>query len=244
MNTISNAPQRVRILYVGRNAAAFDTLSNTILHSNGNSNGAMSTETIPWLPSIQFHMARNQREALHDAQDQPPHIVMVEVTGAPNSRLRFCETLRYRLPTAQIVAVSKNEVASPFPFDRKLNLPLERSAASHLLSSCIEALEGRQLQVGHIRLDTTRRTVQTHNGTHHMTPKQCALLRLFMINHGKVVERTDIMQTIWNTSYMEDTRTLDVHIRWLREHIEPEPSEPVYLLTARGVGYRLDVTEK
>ncbi|MCX6043557.1 MAG: helix-turn-helix domain-containing protein [Chloroflexi bacterium] len=72
-----------------------------------------------------------------------------------------------------------------------------------------------------------------------MTPKQCALLEMLMLNHGKVVLRSDIMRLIWETSYLEDTRTLDVHVRWLRERIEPDPSSPIYLQTVRGVGYKL-----
>jgi DNA-binding response OmpR family regulator len=72
-----------------------------------------------------------------------------------------------------------------------------------------------------------------------MTPKQCALLELLMSHHNQILARSDIMAAIWNTSYLDDTRTLDVHIRWLRECIEPNPSKPIYLITERGVGYRL-----
>jgi two-component system phosphate regulon response regulator PhoB len=49
------------------------------------------------------------------------------------------------------------------------------------------------------------------------------------------------MEAIWETNYLEDTRTLDVHIRWLRECIEPDPSQPVYLVTERGKGYCLKI---
>lgn len=246
MEIISNAPQRVRILYVGRNAAAFnalafDTLDDATLHTSGTSNGASPAETPLPLPPVYFELVRNQKQALTYVRTQPPHIVLVEVTGASNSRVRFCETLRYRLPTAIIIAVSKEKVRSPFPFAHVLTLPLDTAAARQVLCTYIEEMEGRQLQLGHIRLDATRRTVQTHSGLHHMTPKQCALLKLLMVHHGTVVARTDIMQAIWDTSYMEDTRTLDVHIRWLRERIEPDPSEPIYLTTVRGTGYRLDV---
>jgi two-component system response regulator RegX3 len=55
------------------------------------------------------------------------------------------------------------------------------------------------------------------------------------------VGRAAIMAAIWETDYIGDTRTLDVHIRWLRERIEPEPSEPRYLVTVRGKGYRLNL---
>lgn len=78
-------------------------------------------------------------------------------------------------------------------------------------------------------------------GERQMTPKQCALLEMLMRSE-QVVRRADIMQAIWETSYLEDTRTLDVHIHWLREMIEPEPASPIYLLTQRGVGYKFAVS--
>jgi DNA-binding response OmpR family regulator len=74
-----------------------------------------------------------------------------------------------------------------------------------------------------------------------MTPKQCALLQYLMLRSNEVVSRGEIMDAIWETNYLEDTRTLDVHIRWLRECIEPDPSQPVYLVTVRGAGYCLKI---
>jgi DNA-binding response OmpR family regulator len=64
---------------------------------------------------------------------------------------------------------------------------------------------------------------------------------MLILHHNITVKRSDIMKLIWDTSYLEDTRTLDVHIRWLRERIEPDPSNPVYLQTVRGTGYRLNL---
>jgi two-component system phosphate regulon response regulator PhoB len=85
------------------------------------------------------------------------------------------------------------------------------------------------------------RTVVTPKGQYHMTPKQAQLLYYFLVNHNQVLSRRDIMQQVWDTSFLEDTRTLDVHIRWLRERIELNPSEPSYLVTVRGRGYRLSL---
>lgn len=255
MNIPLPAPRRVHILYVGRNTAAFDALAShalafgppndppndAVLHKDGTSNGASPPTRPDPLPPVEFETVRSQKQALDYVRTRPPHMVVVEVTGAPNSCVRFCETLRYRLPAAILVAVSKDEIRSPFPFDVTLSIPVDVALARDALSAHITELESRQLKLGHIQLDATRRTVQTHSGLHHMTPKQCALLKLLMVNHGDVVHRTHIMQSIWETSYMDDTRTLDVHIRWLRERIEPVPSEPVYLTTIRGIGYCLDV---
>ena len=60
-----------------------------------------------------------------------------------------------------------------------------------------------------------------------------------MLCHDEVVGRGEIMESIWETSFMGDTRTLDVHVRLLRQRIEPDPYNPQYLLTVRGKGYYL-----
>ena len=70
-----------------------------------------------------------------------------------------------------------------------------------------------------------------------------ALLALFMRNRGRVLSRQEIMSRVWDTDYLDDTRTLTVYVRWLRLKIEDEPNAPRYLRTVRGVGYRFDVPE-
>ena len=67
------------------------------------------------------------------------------------------------------------------------------------------------------------------------------LLQLLMDKHGEVVEREALFKKVWETNYTGDTRTLDVHISWLRRAIELDPDNPKFLKTIRGVGYRLDV---
>jgi DNA-binding response OmpR family regulator len=62
-----------------------------------------------------------------------------------------------------------------------------------------------------------------------------------MESPGEVVEREELFKKVWETDYTGDTRTLDVHISWLRKAIEPDPTQPKFLRTIRGVGYRLDV---
>jgi DNA-binding response OmpR family regulator len=65
-----------------------------------------------------------------------------------------------------------------------------------------------------------------------------------MRNPGKVLSRKFLMKNVWDTDFLGDTRTLDVHVRWIREKIEENPSSPVYLRTVRGVGYRFEVPEQ
>ena len=92
---------------------------------------------------------------------------------------------------------------------------------------------------GGLTLDITNQTVQNGGPAHPLTPMQARLLLCLMESAGRIVERREIMRQVWQTEYIGDMRTLHVHIRWLREKIEPNPKYPRYLTTIRGVGYRL-----
>jgi DNA-binding response OmpR family regulator len=74
-----------------------------------------------------------------------------------------------------------------------------------------------------------------------LTPRLVTLLKTLLEKHGEVVERETLFKKVWETNYTGDTRTLDVHISWLRGALELDPENPKFLKTIRGVGYRLDV---
>jgi DNA-binding response OmpR family regulator len=97
------------------------------------------------------------------------------------------------------------------------------------------------LHKGPIRFDIERKRVRCQGRESTLTPRLAQLLKIFMDHPGEVLERKELFRQIWNTEYTVDTRTLDVHISWLRQAIEEEPHKPRFLKTIRGVGYRLDV---
>ena len=196
--------------------------------------------TTAWTP-VNFVATTNQQAALQLIRLQPPTAVFVELEQKPSSRRRLCEMVRYRLPTATILAVATQLPNNTFAFDGLIRTPLVSKAVIDAVAKLGIEQPEYQLQLGPITLNMATRTVISSNGQYTMTPKQCALLKLLMTEHGKVVERGRIMEMVWETSFLEDTRTLDVHIRWLRERIEPNPSKPIYLKTVRGVGYRFSV---
>jgi DNA-binding response OmpR family regulator len=102
-----------------------------------------------------------------------------------------------------------------------------------------------RLRAGGLILDLDARCVIRKGGeAEHLTFKECALLNVFMSNGGEVLSRKRLMKEVWDTDYLGDTRTLDVHIRWLREKIEDDPSNPILLRTVRGVGYRFEVPRR
>jgi two-component system alkaline phosphatase synthesis response regulator PhoP len=73
-----------------------------------------------------------------------------------------------------------------------------------------------------------------------MTLKEFELLKMLMLNKGRVLTRETLLEKIWGYDYFGETRTVDVHIRYLRQKIEDDPNRPVYIETVRGVGYRFN----
>jgi two-component system response regulator RegX3 len=97
------------------------------------------------------------------------------------------------------------------------------------------------LEAGSVRMDIERHVV-TVDGTDIKLPlKEFELLELFLRNVGRVLTRGQLIDRVWGTDYVGDTKTLDVHVKRLRSKIEADPSEPRYLVTVRGLGYKFDI---
>ncbi|OFX30894.1 MAG: DNA-binding response regulator [Armatimonadetes bacterium RBG_16_67_12] len=94
------------------------------------------------------------------------------------------------------------------------------------------------LQIGEVALDVPARRVTVRGREVALSPKEFELLRVFMANGGRVLGRDYLLDRVWGEDYAGDVRTLDVHVRWLREKIERDPSAPKHVQTVHGVGYR------
>ena len=103
------------------------------------------------------------------------------------------------------------------------------------------------LRAGFIEMDMARHEVRLRNVADtsvrdiKLSLKEFELLRVLLQNSGKTVARETLLERVWGLEFYGDERTLDVHIRWLREKLEPLPSQPQHILTVRGVGYKLKV---
>ena len=93
------------------------------------------------------------------------------------------------------------------------------------------------LTVGDLSLDTEQRVAIRDGRTIDLTAKEYDLIELLMKNPRRVYSRESLMDLVWGYSYAGDYRTVDVHIRRLREKLEPDPANPVYIMTKWGVGY-------
>ncbi|MGY1617099.1 winged helix-turn-helix domain-containing protein [Geodermatophilus sp. SYSU D00691] len=96
------------------------------------------------------------------------------------------------------------------------------------------------LEAGPVRMDVERHVVAVDGEPVALPLKEFDLLELLMRNAGRVLTRMQLIDRVWGSDYVGDTKTLDVHVKRLRAKIEPDPANPRYLLTVRGLGYKLE----
>ena len=102
-----------------------------------------------------------------------------------------------------------------------------------------EESERERLEVGHILLDTVQRVAWKDDQRVELTAKEFDLMELLMRNPGRVYSRENLLNIVWGYEYAGEDRTVDVHVRRLREKLEKDPANPAYILTKWGVGYYL-----
>lgn len=99
--------------------------------------------------------------------------------------------------------------------------------------------EEAELVRGDLRIDLNRFQVIVRGEAVELTPKEFELLRVLATHSGKVYSRDELLERVWGYEFAGDTRTVDVHVRHLRQKVERDPSNPEYIETLRGIGYRL-----
>jgi two-component system response regulator RegX3 len=103
-----------------------------------------------------------------------------------------------------------------------------------------EDLAPATVEAGPVRLDVDRHVVSVAGEEVAMPLKEFELLELLLRNAGRVLTRGQLIDRVWGSDYVGDTKTLDVHVKRLRAKVEPDPANPKYLLTVRGLGYKLE----
>ena len=141
----------------------------------------------------------------------------------------------------QIVVGSEKQLQMEINSDTILVAADKPQQLSQSMLKATAKQKGRFLRFPDLIVDCFQYQVLRGNEVYPLTPKEFKLLHLLIENRNQILTRKIIMQKVWETDYMGDTRTLDVHIRWLREKIEDNPSRPERLVTIRGVGYRFMV---
>jgi len=122
---------------------------------------------------------------------------------------------------------------SPRELVARIRAVLRRGVEPDLATATLEA--------GPVRMDVDRHVVTVDGKEQRLPLKEFELLEMFLRNPGRVLTRGQLIDRVWGSDYVGDTKTLDVHVKRLRAKLEPDPGEPKYLVTVRGLGYKLDL---
>jgi DNA-binding response OmpR family regulator len=201
--------------------------------------------------------ATDGREALERFEERPFDLVVLDVMLPQLDGLEVCRRLRSRSAVPIIMLTAKSEeidkvvgleigaddyITKPFSmreFRSRVKAALRRSE----LSRAAENGSGGALVIHELRIDPDKRTVTVRGEPIATTFVEFEILITLARSPGRVFTRAMLLARVWGDSAYRDPRTIDVHIRHLREKLERDPKDPEYLFTVRGVGYRFRDTE-
>lgn len=216
--------------------------TSVLLVESARTNGVSFAEALK--RKYQVRIARSGKQALAMIETSRPDVVVLDAASLRTSGNRIVGRMRALHGELPIIHIrSQDRSRGESAADVLLTLPFTSRKLINRIERFSAASQGNRLTVGPFCLSPEQQTLTTPTTEKKLTPKLVALMELFMKNPNVTLERREIMQAIWKTDYMGDTRTLDVHIRWIRKVVEPDPRKPQYIRTVRGVGYRFQLPE-
>lgn len=191
---------------------------------------------------VDLVFATNQAQAGREVEKGPPDAIIVDggsmgSKGAGRRRQRVCSALRKRAPLAYLILI--DEAAPGVPESRLIDVYLQPPFEGQALAGLLEQPRKAEdvIVSGAYRLSLSSRCLAGPFGEQRLSPLLCDLMACFMRHPGEVLTRQVLMREVWKTEYVGDTRTLDVHVSWLRKIVEAEPGRPAVIVTRRGAGY-------
>ncbi len=187
--------------------------------------------------------ASTGKEAAARVKGVPLALIILDATASRMDGAKLCRDIRAHLDAVAMLLLVRRgiEIDAASGADYVLTLPFTPRKLLNRVARMLPSGESRVVTVGDLTLNVANRCVRLGKQEHQLTPKQSQLLAILMRRPNEVVTRLELMKGVWDTDYMGDTRTLDVHIRWLRQVIEADASKPRRLLTVKGYGYKLKV---
>ena len=186
----------------------------------------------------------NGKAALEVVRKRKYDLVVVNAASMRTSGKRICQSIKERRSSVPILLISDPERVIKNNLEcvnTILLLPFTTRKLVNRIEPLLPGNEDGMVKAGPILLDIERNQVRCQGKKTTLTPRLMRLFEMLIENKGEVVEREELFKKVWRTNYTGDTRTLDVHISWLRRAVEKDPRNPQILKTIRGVGYRLDV---
>jgi DNA-binding response OmpR family regulator len=202
--------------------------------------------------------AGDGQSAIEAARRQPPDLIVLDLMLPVLDGFEVCRILRQEMNVPILMLTARDDeidrviglemgaddyLTKPFSmreFLARVKAQLRRVRLMRAEADAQAPLLREIIQFGNLTLDLTRREVRIDERPLAMKPKEFDLL-LFLARHrGQVLTRDLILARVWGWEFSGGSRTVDVHVRWLREKIEEQPAEPARIVTVRGTGYRFE----
>ena len=203
-------------------------------------------------------IATDGSQAIKVALSEKPELVILDIMLPQLDGFEVCRILRKELTmpilmlTAKVDEIDKvvglemgadDYVTKPFSMREllaRIRAMLRRMEMMKQETVSVGEAASPAIEIGEFEIDLARHKVSRGGCIIDLSPKEFELLALLMKNRGQVFSRNRLLEKVWGYEYEGDTRTVDVHIRWLRRKIEVDPANPRYILTVRGVGYKFE----
>jgi DNA-binding response OmpR family regulator len=195
--------------------------------------------------------AMDGARAIEQARASPPDAIVLDIMLPVLNGLEVCRILgkEMRVPIIMLTA-RDDEIDKISGLDAGADDYMTKPFSMRELLARVRAILRRTeiqipstdtpLRTGDVEIDVARHTVNRGDSILSLTPKEFDLLTFLARNKGIVFSRDQLLEKVWGYDFAGDTRTVDVHVRWLRSKIEDDPDQPGHLLTVRGVGYKLE----
>ena len=196
--------------------------------------------------------ATDGAQALEVARREKPALIILDIMLPKVSGFEVCRILRKEMTVPILMLTAKSEetdkvvgleigaddyVTKPFSMRELLARIGAMLRRTQMVGMPLSA--DRLLEIGDIKVDISRHQAKRGDLALNLKPKEFDLLAFLAANKGLVFSREQLLEKVWGYDYAGDSRTVDVHIRWLRQKIEDDPGNPRYLITVRGAGYKL-----
>lgn len=200
---------------------------------------------------FEVQVVDNGTDAVAEFEHTGADLVLLDVMLPGQSGMEVCKQIRVTSAVPIIMLTAKDS-----EIDKVLGLELgaddyvTKPYSSRELVARIRAVlrrradveepAGQSIEGGPVRMDIERHVVTVDGENVSMPLKEFELLEMLLRNAGRVLTRSQLIDRVWGSDYVGDTKTLDVHIKRLRSKIEPDPSHPRYVVTVRGLGYKFE----
>jgi DNA-binding response OmpR family regulator len=195
--------------------------------------------------------AADGEAAVTAARETRPDLVVLDLMMPGLNGLEVCRILRKEMNVPILMLTARDEETDKVAgLEMGADDYVTKPFSMRELTARVRALlrraeyappdEGAVMTAGDLTIDLPKRSVSKDGANVALKPKEFELLSFFLKNRGRAFTREQLLNQIWGYDYAGDTRTVDVHVRWLRQKIETEPDQPTRLITIRGVGYRFD----